>query len=833
MPLNVQQEYLSIGGNRQTAACAWHAPSGCLAFGADHNIALWQPLDERQKGIHRLIKGHKDRVTAVAIVDGPEPLLVSGAANGDLSVQYLEGPATPDHVLRRSKAHDGSVNVIAALKGSSFLISGGADAVVKVWKHTAASIDLITTIKPTPRLIPLALAVGTLPDVAPEHGFFFVVAGTRNHISVYSVRDLGGSFSAHLACTLTGHEGWIRSLSIRKTNDSGYMLASTSADKYVRLWRFQTEVQSLAQKDAVAKEANTVDQTLTARIKTVGIEEKKFAITFEALLLGHEDWVYSADWQDTAEAKLLTASADGTLAIWESDPTSGIWISETRLGEISGQKGATTATGSSGGFWAGRWVSDEQSTAVVSLGRTGSWRIWHFDERSSFWDLKPGIGGHIDAVNGLCWSPNGEYLLSTSSDQTTRLHAEWRRSKNKTWHEFSRCQIHGYDCNVVTCVSTHQFVSGADEKLLRVFNEPKELADTLLRLCEIERPTSAQLPESAAIPVLGLSNKEMGEPDDIIEAGPRRGEDDYAIASALAGISLVGITEPPTEDLLSRHTLWPEHEKLYGHGYEISECAYSNGILATACKASSVDYATIRLYDPNNNWRQIEPPLSAHALTVTRLAWSYSPERYLLSVGRDRQWTLFQRDETNSKELKLFQAMPKAHTRMILDAAFSSTGAYPFFATAGRDKSIKLWGHVFMYDNENAKGLDHQQKAEFKLYRTITRPSPVTAIALTCNGAESHGVLAAGEEDGSISIHIFDIETLQVEDAFELSTDVCPPRAVNRLQWRLGGWNWHRKDGCAYQLAVAGADGSVRILTVDLSSHFQEILVTNDMGKDR
>lgn len=45
-------------------------------------------------------------------------------------------------------------------------------------------------------------------------------------------------------------------------------------------------------------------------------------------------------------------------------------------------------------------------------------------------------------------------------------------------------------------------------------------------------------------------------------------------------------TEPPTEEQLLQNTLWPETQKLYGHGYEIFSlaCDPSGKILASACK---------------------------------------------------------------------------------------------------------------------------------------------------------------------------------------------------------------------------------------------------------
>ena len=95
-----------------------------------------------------------------------------------------------------------------------------------------------------------------------------------------------------------------------------------------------------------------------------------------------------------------------------------------------------------------------------------------------------GISGHTQAIKDIAWSKRGSYLLSTGSDQTTRLHAGWYRDSKQSWHEIARPQIHGYDLNCIDSIGDHeiQFISGADEKLLRVFDEPRATAELLEKI---------------------------------------------------------------------------------------------------------------------------------------------------------------------------------------------------------------------------------------------------------------------------------------------------------------------------------------------------------------
>ena len=103
-------------------------------------------------------------------------------------------------------------------------------------------------------------------------------------------------------------------------------------------------------------------------------DELRVGINFEALIMGHDDWISSLQWHES-RLQLLAATADTSLMVWEPDETSGIWVCSLRLGEMS-SKGASTATGSSGGFWSCLWFTHERIDFFLTNGKTGSWRIW-------------------------------------------------------------------------------------------------------------------------------------------------------------------------------------------------------------------------------------------------------------------------------------------------------------------------------------------------------------------------------------------------------------------------------------------------------------------------
>jgi elongator complex protein 2 len=122
-------------------------------------------------------------------------------------------------------------------------------------------------------------------------------------------------------------------------------------------------------------------------------------------------------------------------------------------------------------------------------------------------------------------------------------------------------------------------------------------------------------------------------------------------------------------------------------------------------------------------------------------------------VGRDRQWAVFERQEGAKNSYKLKEANPKGHSRMILDAAWAPTlGEKRFFATAGRDKVVKIWG----------VGEDEEV---FSCKLTIPEDGPVTAIDfLDVQLEDGRVVLAVGTEVGKVRVYYLDLMAASVSE---------------------------------------------------------------------
>ena len=660
------------------------------------------------------------------------------SGSSDSTVRIWRSPIAAENVsecLCVLHGHSGSITCLAIQQLSVVFASGAADATVRIWRlgsgESQVSGNLVQTIDLNPSFVPLALAI---QQTDQNRCTVLAVGGTRNDIFLYASDPCKDNVAFFQAIRLSGHEGWVRSLAFTtepSSDGTHILLASASQDKYIRTWRISQTKSSTDPgiPGAIQSELGLRSRKLTARAPSFSVSQIKFAVTFESLLSGHEDWVHAVTWNACgSQRRLLSASADNSVAIWEPESASGIWTCITRLGEVSVQKGSTTATGSFGGLWTALWGPDGNS--IAALGRTGSWRVWSYHQVEDRWVQRPGISGHFKAVRGLAWAKDGGYLVSTSLDQTTRVHACLNRKEGRSWHEIARAQIHGFDLTCIDTLNGGMFVSGAEEKLLRVFSQPRSLSDSLAYLLEGKAPASLVAPQVTTMPTLGLSNKvaedDMDQRPTIDRHATKPGKQSF-------GDSYNAL---PNEDALARHTLWPEMEKLYGHGYEISAVAatHDGTLIASACRSSSPEHAVIRLYE-TKSWREVRPPLAGHSLTVTRLCFSHDDE-YLLGVGRDRQHAIFKREKAGGSRYNLLTAKPKSHSRMILGAAWAP-GPRPLFATAGRDKLIKVWA---------------LEQEESMLQATIQASAPVNSIDILPMTLQNVLLLAYGTDTGGVTV---------------------------------------------------------------------------------
>lgn len=383
------------------------------------------------------------------------------------------------------------------------------------------------------------------------------------------------------------------------------------------------------------------------------------------------------------------------------------------------------------------------------------------------------------------------FFISVSTDQTTRVHAPWVLDDGQeSWHEIGRPQIHGYDMSCVAILKPYIFASGAEEKVVRIFTAPLSFKNYLEKISDDTEDFDINLMvEGASVPALGLTNKAVSDGLNNHQADRDKAEN---------SLKSLNYNEPPVEEDLVRHTLWPELQKLYGHGYEIfSIAARSDGkFLATSSKSSSPEHAAIILWD-TKTWSQSQK-LSAHQLTVTQLA--FSPDgKYLLSVSRDRRWSIF---TFQNEKYQLLVTSPKKdslHTRIIWCCAW--TGDSKNFATASRDGKVGIWS----VDNLNCEQLT-------PITSLTLNDTSITAIAFAPSGNqdETTYVIAMGFENGCIDIRRIQKTKVSYDwvQIVHLSQSEAHHLTVKRLAFRPAH---KRQKKNILQLASCGADSMIKL----------------------
>lgn len=799
------QDAIFIGANRHSHV-ADQIPN-LVAYGAHETIALWNPFAKDKKGVYHTLKKHTQEVTCVRFLPGSN-FLVTAGEDGQVNIWKNDSPGSenPDFSLQQTLGEENcSVTCMSVLNDKVF-VTGNSNGDVCFYQRKGDEFELAHSFAVKFNFYPLTLCLQYI-----NGAYLLMVGGTSNDLFVYKAPEEDLT-NVELCATIKGHEDWVKTLAFTTEKEgSDYLLASGSQDRYIRLWRLRLN--------------DSIDDSDEDETKLVLLSNKQYkfalgsgraAFSFDALIMGHDDWVSGLQWHPAAsdgsrKLQLLSLSADTALMIWEMDHDSGIWVCVTRLGEMS-IKGASTATGSSGGFWSCLWFKNPQSDEqmILANGKTGAIRAYHSvcsDDGEVSWETTLGTTGAVKEVKDVIWSKGGDYLFLTSLDQTTRLFAPWVKNRPLnssdaiTWHEFARPQIHGYDMICIDNIDLTKFVSGGDEKVLRVFEMTQSISELLHKFCNINFGSNQHeaLPEAASLPVLGLSNKAANEELTAGEAQQRQEDSENQQVTVKDKLDpLEGLTSPPLEDFLQRHTLFPEIEKLYGHGYELTCCATSpsGALIASACRSNNARHAVVRIFNVNKDYLLAEDVLKGHNLTITSLEFS-ADGRYLAAVSRDRQISLWKVEDEENAKFGLVHLAEKAHARIVWDSSWAPlTDAGHFLVTGSRDKSVKLW-----------KVSDDS----VSVVATLKTTDPVTSVSCYQKSLlKSMLLIAVGHESGAIEFYTTSLSDPQLHLVAEVDSSQTPANRISKLSFSESSSN------NVLKLAAGSSDTSLRLYSLSM-----------------
>ncbi|XP_060597873.1 elongator complex protein 2-like [Ruditapes philippinarum] len=839
--------YISSGCNRTPHSADW-GRNNVICYGSSNAIVLYQP-EVKQEGkesqVLQTLTGHKGKVNCIkwipAIDYGDETELVSGSVDKTVivwqkhnhtykAVQVLIGHSAPVTALE-------AVYVCAESDKSgqgrqlskTILITASVDSTVKVWTRLPDQDFMETQFISYGSGFALDLSLIVIPNTT-----CLMLACACDDMKVHVYTEQGNADQSRFvsSMTLSGHEDWVRAVDFTVDDSGDVLLASAAQDYLIRVWRFAHRDTDTGSKINSILDL-PIDKDIQMRENTFSLKYKDtmlvYAVSLETVLSGHENWIYTVKWKPPAlidgkqhqEMCLLSVSMDKTMILWEPESESGVWTEQMRVGEVGGN-----TLGLYGGMFGCH------GDAILAHGYQGAFHQWARNKELDIWEHMITCSGHFDSVEDIEWDKKGgNFLLSCSLDETVRLHAPYVKNDRKVfWYEIARPQIHGYSIQCLAMINRYQYASGADEKVVRVFDAPDNFIENFCNLCgvnfneECKSIEAKNRPVGASVPALGLSNKAIftgGGTTNLTEDLEIKPGDNEQYSDTVFTQTL--LKAPPSEEHLLQNTLWPEVQKLYGHGYEIFAlaCDPQGKVLASACKAAKAEFASVILWD-TVTWQQI-CVLEGHNLTVTQIVFSHSGE-YILTVSRDRTWFLYKRKGADCPESDpLFSCIASVdkktclHSRIIWSCCWSHDDKY--FATASRDKKVIVW--------QCPVGSDVTSTAVSKL----ELPDSVTAIhSAPVFLHDGSYLFAVGLENGHILLYSWSLaEPSSWKHLTTLDNNTAHHMTVKRLKFRpcLGLCGIHGDDPTTskvkdsdnwLQLASCSADHSVKIFDINLQT---------------
>lgn len=591
--------------------------------------------------------------------------------------------------------------------------------------------------------------------------------------------------------SLAGHENKVKSLAIREEANELWV-ATAGLDNYIRIWKTKNT------NEILSKNSYHIFESVT--------------IELESVLLGHIEPVTDIKWNGEI---LFSSSMDCSVLVWRE--INEAWTNISRLGQVNGNKNAyfgvdITPAGDdivaytyTGALY--RWIKLDTPVIDDQIVEEIEWRPVSL------------TSGHWKPVTDINWGSTGTYLFSCSQDQTTRVLVD----RGDIWFEASRAQIHGYDINTVAPLPIANgvcdvLVCGADEKIIRLLEPPSHFvnihnifnpraqlhlfypdSEKEKEVLECENPVVYKCQQEGGQEVLGLMVKaqkterqnfyfddpEEGDAGVETSSGNRSSGYDYMqFLKKLATGSKACEFDPPGEDFLVSSTLWPELNKLYGHGYEIAAIVSSKDgkVLVSTCKSQSKEHSSLIFWDLQNY--KVKYTQSLHNYTVLDMKFAGD---YLITVSRDRNIGLWAKDGEVFKPVFTRQG----HNKVIYSVSSGLGDSQNFFVTGSRDKTIKLW----QIESNN----------EFKEVAKVNAGVAITAVEFVRSD-----LVIAGTEEGGLLVFKVDVHGKTIEFNTKVSDWMSHAKTVNKIR--------RNEKAPGIQFATCSDDHTVRIFEIESSN---------------